>query len=780
MRGTNAKTENGHKSRIKRIIQITLFVVLSIGIIGALYLNSQPNTYDLAAGDIAPEDIMSTRAIPDERATALAADQAALQTADVYVRSEGISVDAVETVASLFTIVDEARAELYPEAAEVFQMMLEVRGPDAQETNGTEASDPTEAIDADAEEEQVDPAEEDPNAEGAADDVEVPQLGDTELALGEIADRLFFRESASTNEVQAAALSLLASDSAPNMSEEMLIQLLGFQPSVYYSIRLHTVSMSRLIMANRLDTSDLNRTITATSENLLEQSEYYDFEFAVIPGVLRSYLRPNMVYDESATAAAKEAARRQILADPVMLSAGTRIVTAGETITGAQYNLMRSLDLVDTGEIDFYYLSGLTLMYIILTVLLFLYIGRFEHKSVQTTADVVVIVISILLVFAVSLYVTGINTILPPVYFVAVVGAAYFGFRTSIILSLYSIILVYPMGIGDTKFLVTALLTTFFISQVMAGQSRRSSYAPTIVAGTLGSFITAMAYGLIAGDSIYINFTEAGLVAISAFASVIAAVGIMPIFEIFLSSVSPLKLITLAQPSQPLLQRLFMEAPGTYQHSMMVANLAEAAAEQIGINALLVRVGAYYHDIGKLENPLMFTENQKGYNPHDYLPPEESVRIIMRHVSTGLKTAQRHRLPRSIQAMVIEHHGTTTLIHFYDKAKKIAAEEGLPAPNIDNYRYPWQKPQSKETAILMLADSLEAAMKSTGIQNVDDAEVLLRRLIKSKNDEDQLIESGLAFNEVETIIKAFLQVYAGQFHERVKYPDANTTAQASV
>lgn len=779
MKGRNATIESARRGKVKLILQAVVFVLLSAGIIGALYLNSQPNTYDLGPGDVASEDILSTRAIPDERATALAADQAALQSADVYVRSEGISEDTVDAMVGFFMLIDDARAELYPETAATFGRMLNVRGSEMlpeeseEETGNTAGTDTAEAGEDEAEAGVTDGGQED-------DAVDIPLPGEQELALGEVADRLFFRENPAPNEVEATALGLLSAGTAGDLSEEAVMQLLSFQPSVYYTVRLHTISLSRIIMANRLDSGELSRLITSVSENLLEQTEYYDFEFAVIPTVLRTYLRPNMVYDESATAAAKEAARRQVLADPVMLAAGTRIVTAGETITPQQYSLLRDLDLVDTGEIDYYYLSGLTLMYLILTVLLFLYIFRFEEKTIRTTADLVVIAVSIVAVFIVSLYVTKINTILPPIYFIAVIGAAYFGFRTSVILSLYSLILVYPMAIGDTKFLVTALLTSVLISLVMAQQSRRSSYAPTILAGTLGSFIIATAYGLVAGDGIYSIFLEAGLVAISAFGSVIAAVGFMPIFEIFLSSVSPLKLIALAQPSQPLLQRLFIEAPGTYQHSMMVANLAETAAERVGVNALLVRVGAYYHDIGKLENPLMFTENQQGYNPHDYLPPEESVRIIMRHVSSGLKTAQRHRLPRSIQAMIIEHHGTTALTHFYDKAARIAAEEGLPEPDIEDFKYPWQKPQSKETAILMLADTLEAAMKSTGIQNVDDAEILLRRLIKGKNDQDQLVESGLAFNEVETIVKAFLQVYAGQFHERVKYPDANTTAQASV
>jgi hypothetical protein len=269
-------------------------------------------------------------------------------------------------------------------------------------------------------------------------------------------------------------------------------------------------------------------------------------------------------------------------------------------------------------------------------------------------------------------------------------------------------------------------------------------------------------------------FTAALWAIISASVSVVAAIGSMPIFELLSNTVSPVRLIDLSQPGNPLLKRLFLEAPGTSQHSMMVANLADSAADAIGADALLAKVGAYYHDIGKLEKPLFFTENQQnGINPHDELSPEESMAIISAHPDQGVRLARKNRLPNSIVKIIQEHHGTTCQAFFYHKAKQIAQQSGLPEPPMNDFRYRGGIPSSKESAVVMLADTCEAAIRSAGSSNLEEAEELFRKLVKQKIEQDQMNSSGLSFNDIETVIRAFLQVYAGFFHERVKYPDDN-------
>ena len=205
---------------------------------------------------------------------------------------------------------------------------------------------------------------------------------------------------------------------------------------------------------------------------------------------------------------------------------------------------------------------------------------------------------------------------------------------------------------------------------------------------------------------------------------------------------------------------------------MMVANLADTAAEAIGADSLLCKVAAYYHDIGKLENPEYFTENQHGgVNPHDSLTVMESVAIITKHPEDGVKLAKKERLPNAIIKIIDEHHGTTYPSYFYRKAVEDAKARGLEPPDINNFRYRGHIPSSRESAVVMIADTCEAAIRSMKITDVQGAEQLIRALIKDKIDQDQLSNSGLSFDDIEKIVVAFKQVYAGVFHERIKYPE---------
>ena len=284
--------------------------------------------------------------------------------------------------------------------------------------------------------------------------------------------------------------------------------------------------------------------------------------------------------------------------------------------------------------------------------------------------------------------------------------------------------------------------------------------------------LSAVCYNWLLGSTVNVFIESCVWIGVSAAFSIIIAIGLMPIYDLVSNAVSPVKLIELSQPGHPLLKRLFMEASGTYHHSIMVANLADAAAEAIGADALLCKVAAYYHDIGKLENPKYFTENQaEGVNPHDDIPLEESVSIITKHTEDGVKLARKHRLPDAIIRIIDEHHGTTYPAYFYNKAVKIAEENGLPAPDVNAFRYKGHIPSSKESALLMISDTCEAAVRSSKLEDLDAIEALIRKLIKSKIDQDQLISSGLSFDDLEKIIAAFRHVYAGVFHERIKYPE---------
>jgi putative nucleotidyltransferase with HDIG domain len=215
-----------------------------------------------------------------------------------------------------------------------------------------------------------------------------------------------------------------------------------------------------------------------------------------------------------------------------------------------------------------------------------------------------------------------------------------------------------------------------------------------------------------------------------------------------------------------LLQRLSLEAPGTYAHTIAVANLAEAACRAIGANALLARVGAYYHDIGKIARPQYFVENQaKGRNPHDSLGPSASAQIIRNHVREGLELAAQNKLPRALRAFITEHHGTGTITYFLDKARQREAQT-----DAADYLYPGPRPQSAETAVVMLADGVEASARVLHEPTPQRIRDVVEHIVKQRMEQGQLIEAPLTLSQIERIKDEFTRVLSGMFHNRIDYP----------
>lgn len=241
-------------------------------------------------------------------------------------------------------------------------------------------------------------------------------------------------------------------------------------------------------------------------------------------------------------------------------------------------------------------------------------------------------------------------------------------------------------------------------------------------------------------------------------------VALLPLWEFMFGIISPLRLLELSHPSQPILKRLQIEAPGTYHHTLMVGTLAEAAADKLEMNGLLVKAGAYYHDIGKLKNPRFFVENQfVGENIHDELSPTLSALVIISHVKEGMEIAEDIKLPKTLRRFIAEHHGTTMQKYFYDKAK--ALDEGI---SEEQFRYPGPRPQSKETALVMLADSVEAAVKARGkpFESIRDLQILVNNVFNSKIEADQLRDVDFTIREIAVINDCFVEVMRSMYHSR--------------
>jgi putative nucleotidyltransferase with HDIG domain len=299
-------------------------------------------------------------------------------------------------------------------------------------------------------------------------------------------------------------------------------------------------------------------------------------------------------------------------------------------------------------------------------------------------------------------------------------------------------------------------------------------------AGAEVALVQVAAYGAFFLASRADDWTAASLVTfelvVSGVLSSLLAVGSFALLGRLFGILTTMHLLELANPTQPLLRRLLMEAPGTYHHSIMVGNLAERAAEVIGADSLLVRVAAYYHDIGKLERPWAFIENQADTlgNIHDTLDPAESARIIAAHVTDGSKLAERAGLPPRIREMIPQHHGTRTISFFYQQASEQTPE----TVDAALFTYPGPRPQSREAAILMLADSTEAAARASRDHSREAIEDLVERIVRQRLEEGQFDDCNLTLRDLTQIKHSFVTLLTGIYHPRLPYP--TPTAQEAV
>ena len=461
-----------------------------------------------------------------------------------------------------------------------------------------------------------------------------------------------------------------------------------------------------------------------------------------------------------------------MLNDPVMIDKGSRLVEAGSIIDEHIYSNLVELELIRDSSFNLVILIRAAFYVLIVAACALVYLN-IERKKLKISMPIFyMLLVTFLITIGASVYLSTISSLLCIVIFFAAVCAMYLGTQDGIILSVLNLLFVWPMYSFDPEMFFISLVGIVLCS-IFAGRTDRIiNNAALIFFPTLATIGASISYNFLIGNARTSFLNSVIYTFISCIASLVAAIGLSPIYELISNAASPVKLISLSQPGQHLLKRLFLEATGTHSHSMMVANLADSAAEAIGADALLCKVAAYYHDIGKLENPEYFTENQHdGINPHDKLTVMESVAIITKHPEDGVKLAKKERLPNAIIKIIDEHHGTTYPSYFYRKAVEDAKARGLEPPDINNFKYRGHIPSSRESAIVMLADTCEAAVRSMKTTDVSSAEQLIRALIKDKIDQDQLSNSGLSFDDLEQIVVAFKQVYAGVFHEWIKYPE---------
>ncbi|MGN0754685.1 MAG: HDIG domain-containing metalloprotein [Aristaeellaceae bacterium] len=567
------------------------------------------------------------------------------------------------------------------------------------------------------------------------------------------------------------------------------ISLTAYQARVLLSTQSESfntmVSEVRTAVENALNTTIREGQVSSSINNINAICKYRvdsDLTNSIVPVVLNAVIRPNMVVDEVATEAARQAARDSV--EPVIYKQGQNIVREGERVSSYQIAMLSALGLLDSAHIDLAVYGGAALMVLASVTLLVLMLNMLNPEALREPRRVIVIMLVMLISVGLGvLCVKLINVHLVPVALGAMLLTGLLGSRVGLTAGISLSVILASLSAGSNgayaqemvPLLMTGIIGSVVAVKFLAGKPQR---VRTVICGVLVAGVNValmMAHGLMTAADLHNTMSNAVWSMAGGVISGLIAVGFQPVFEAAFNLATPSKLLELANPNQPLLRRLLMEAPGTYHHSIIVANLSEAAAERIGANPLLARTGAYFHDIGKLKRPLYFKENQRGDNPHDRTDPYVSAAILTAHTSDGLALAQRFHLPPEIQRIIVEHHGDTPVMYFYHKALQQA--DGKPV-DIKDFRYGGTRPSTKESAIVMLADTIEAAVRSMADPTPQAIQRFIERLVRGKIEDGQLSNSPLSLLDIDGICEAFSAVLSGVFHERIEYPTVQLAPDA--
>lgn len=447
------------------------------------------------------------------------------------------------------------------------------------------------------------------------------------------------------------------------------------------------------------------------------------------------------------------------------------IVKEGEPVTERQIEILNELGLLNSG-LTKSYLSSFIALAILVAVILYLeysYISR-ERADIFKSDKFIILISSInVITLMLSLSLNIISPYLIPIACGAMVMTILIEYKVSLIVNLLNLVFVsIIVGFNPSIIILFAVAIVLGSTAVKKVQQRNDIIYATLYIAVIASILT-LTVGMISSSNLKENLIQTGFTIISVMIAGILSVGLLPFYESIFDVVTNIKLLELSNPNQPLMRKLLMEAPGTYHHSMMVANLAEAATEVVGGNPVIARVGAYYHDIGKTKRPYFFGENQIGKeNPHDRITPNLSTLIILSHTKDGIEMAKEHKIPKIIQDIIVQHHGTTLVKYFYYKVKNSA--ENPDDVKEEDFRYTGPIPDTKESGILMLADSVEASVRSIPEPTKDKIENMVNNIINDKINSNQLINCDLTLKDIELIRQSFLKTLDGIYHHRIEYP----------
>ena len=572
-----------------------------------------------------------------------------------------------------------------------------------------------------------------------------------------------------------------------SFSRRQLHSLLIISPALLQKLRDIAVSQIRMSMLNDIHdkydqsrpSSDLAHTqvdVTASAHAALSSENA-----AIVGNIARLALRPNLLFDAQKTQLAREAAFRQVPLVYEQISPGDKIIGAGERVTEEHLDKFKALGLVNP-QIALETGIGVCILAAVMVLLAVYFIGRTLPKLYNDTRRLMLLALIVLIsVFGLKIGGTlfGLSFSSGQIGYMGMMTVVAAGMLVSVLLDMQLAVLIVALlsvqsGLimnHEIRFTVMTLMSSL-VGIFAVGHVRRTANLPVITAAlALANVAFVWLTGMIQRDSMP-ELLSGSIWAMGsgAFATFLYWFGILALERPF-GILTHTALLELSAADRPLLRQLCTVAPGTYAHSMMVGSLAEAGAQAVGADALLCRVGGYYHDIGKMRRPDFFIENQRDGNVHGRLSPSLSALIITAHVRDGLEIAQEHRLPKEIRDIIGEHHGTTLIRYFYYQALTDCGGTDEAPPGLEErFRYPGPKPQARESAIVMLADSVEAAARCLHQPSRESLGRLINDIIRDKMEDGQFDECRLTFREVKLVTDAFLHVLTAMMHARIDYP----------
>lgn len=701
-----------------RLFRVLLFLILGIVMFLSMYSNVKPEKLNLTLFSIAGQTIRSPITVEDKTNTERKKQEAVDQVQDVYTVKKEYTQNQVDLITSIFDSITEVNSEMDGELEEA---------PVDEETESSKT--PAQLL----------------------------------------------------NEKLTRVKAMLTSEVTDAISNQSFTAMLQASPDDLSIARDLTVTAVNNVMSNRIPADGVENSKKRVEEELKYTSLNSGLKAAIIE-MGRYAIIQNEFYDPRATEDLRQQASDGV--EPVKILEGQIIVEEGQLISRDVYHKLELAGLLNN-ENSLRPFVGLAMMiFIILCTLFFIFdeMRATGNNHNQLLIFSLIFIIVLLIMKLLSLFTeyeySEIGYVFPaamaPMLIKVLINERLAIIQT-VILGISGSIL-FNQGITGTLNVTVAI---YIIASGLAGilylrhQNQRSKILQAGLFVSLVNLFVIIALVLLrnsqySGLEYGINLLVAFLSGIS---SAVLTIGLLPFFEAGFGVLSTMKLIELSNPNHPLLRKILTEAPGTYHHSVMVANLAESACEAVGANGLLARVGCYYHDIGKTKRPKFFIENQINIeNPHDKLPPMTSKNIIIAHATDGADMLKKHKMPKEIIDIAEQHHGTTLLKFFYHKAKQNSGEV-----KEADYRYPGPKAKTKESAIIGIADSVEAAVRSMSNPTHEQIETLVKSIISDRLQDGQLNDCDITLKELNVVGESFCETLKGIFHSRIEYPE--TTKQ---